>query len=372
MRQWNELQQMRWLLKGLGLYGVGGGGDPWDFGEPVVEDDLANGRSYNLVDVADVPDSATIVSGGYLGSVADPIDVRDVLRRWETDFEFGRAIHAMEDYLGKNVDYLLASELGGGNTVVMLTAGARLGLPVIDGDGAGRAVPEMQMTSLVGHGLPLTPLNMLDLDGNLVFVANESGLFGDQLGRFMVTRRHGMVASVNSPLSGADAKRTVVPGTISKAMDLGRFCSDLAGSPEEKLDALVRFVDGVPLFWGTVTSIDGDNTKGHYLARVDLAGKGRYDGSRFRIIIKNETMAGWRDEKPVCVFPDLLMMVDPDTLEGVMSANIAEGQEMILVGSACHDVLRGAMNTDVGRVAFSSERYGEAVPYSHLIDLNPA
>ena len=370
MTQLTELQEMRWLLKGLGLYGVGGGGDPWDFGEPVVLDDLANDLSYELVDVADVPDCATIVSGGYLGSVADPIDVRDVLKRWETDFEFGRAIHAMEQYLDKKVDYLLASELGGGNTIVMLTAGARLGLPIIDGDGAGRAVPEMQMTSLVGHELPLTPMNMLDLDGNLVFVENDCGLFADQLGRFMVTRRHGMVASVNSPLSGSDAKRTVVPGTISQAMELGKFCSTLTGPSEDKLDALGHFLNGVPLFWGKVTGIDGDNTKGHYYARVELNGQGRYAGSRFRIAIKNETMAGWRNDEPVCVFPDLLMMIDPESLEGVMSANIVQGQEMLLVGKACDDVLRDAMNTPVGIEAFSSKRYGESLSYRQVHELN--
>lgn len=369
MKILNDEQQLNWMLRGLGIYGVGGGGDPMDFGAPVIAADLDQNRSYQLVDLADVPDDATIVTGGYLGSVADPIDVHEVLARWEENFEFGQALRKMERYLGKSIDYLLASELGGGNTIVMLTAGARLGLPVVDGDGAGRAVPETQMTSLVGHDLPLTPMNLLDLDGNLVLVEEQTGLFADQIGRFMVTRTHGMVASVNSPITGRDAKRAIVPGTISEAIELGRFCSTLSGFAEERLDRLSTFLKGVSLFWGEVDGVKGDNTKGHYYAQVYLRGAGRYEGERFRIAIKNETMAGWRNDKPICVFPDLLMMVNPNTLEGIMSASITKGTEMLLIGKPCSTMLIESMQRQIGAVAFSSERYGERLSYCPVTEL---
>jgi len=369
MKEIDSKQQLDWLLAGLGIFGVGGGGDPWDFGKPVVDNDLAEGRSYQLVELADVADDAIVVSGGYLGSVADPIDTSEVLDRWSKDFEFGRAIREMERYLSRKVDYLLASELGGGNTIVMLTAGARLGLPVIDGDGAGRAVPEAQMTSLVGHDLPLSPMNMLDLDGNLVIIEKESNLFADLLGRFMVTRTKGMVASVSSPITGRDAKLAVVPETISQAVELGKFCDALSGTALERLDQLSVFLDAVPLFWGEVVRVDGDNAKGHYYARVELSGEGRYAGSSFRIAIKNETMAGWRNDQPVCIFPDLLMMISPDTLDGVMSASIAEGKEMLIIGKPCHSLLRESMKSSAGAKAFSSERYGEHMIYRPIAEL---
>jgi DUF917 family protein len=42
---------------------------------------------------------------------------------------------------------LLAGEVGGGNGVEPLACGARLGLPVVDGDLMGRAFPELQASA---------------------------------------------------------------------------------------------------------------------------------------------------------------------------------------------------------------------------------
>jgi len=366
MRQLKDRDELEHLLKGLGILGTGGGGPPREFGEPVVDADFAAGRYCTLVSLDEVADDALIVSGGYLGSVADPIDVNEVLQRWERDFEFGRAVREIEGYLRKKVDHLLATELGGGNTIVTLTAGARLGIPVIDGDTSGRAVPETHMTSMVLCEAKQTPLAMIDLEDNVVFVEKCGQLFADQLGRFLVTRTHGMVACVNSPTSGEILKKGVVPGTLSQAIELGRFCTGLTGSPEEKLAGLAKFMGGWPLFWGQVSGLESDNTKGHYYAKVELEGKGGYAGQHFKIVIKNETMAGWRDGKLVCMLPDLLLTVEPGSLEGIMSATVKIGTEMLIAGAPCHEKLREAIKTPAGQVAFSSERYGEKMAFQPI------
>ncbi|MCZ7663746.1 MAG: DUF917 domain-containing protein [Thermoleophilia bacterium] len=369
MHELRDRDEIEALLKGLGILGTGGGGPPREFGEPVMQADFAAGRYCSLVSPDEVPDDAVVVSGGYLGSVADPIDVNEVLARWEHDFEFGRAVRELGRYLGKKIDYLLATELGGGNTVVIVTAGARLGIPVIDGDMAGRAVPETHMTSMSICGARLTPLAMIDLENNVVFVDRCGDLFADQLGRFLVTRTHGMVATVGSPMDGATLKRGVIPGTLSQAIKLGEFAGSLTGEPEERLRRVARFLRGWPLFWGEVTRVESDNTRGHYHAKVFLKGKRSFSGQSFKIIIKNETMVGWRDGKLVCMLPDLLLMMDPVTLEGVMSASITDGTEMLVVGARSHERMRAALRTPAGQVAFSSERYYEDIPYRPIEEL---
>ena len=59
-----------------------------------------------------------------------------------------RALRAQEEYCGRKVDALISSEIGGGNALEPIITAAAAGLPVVDGDGMGRAFPEMQMTTI--------------------------------------------------------------------------------------------------------------------------------------------------------------------------------------------------------------------------------
>ena len=53
-------------------------------------------------------------------------------------------------FQGRRVTALLAAEAGGGNCLEPLVVGARLGLPVVDGDLMGRAFPELQVRKTGG------------------------------------------------------------------------------------------------------------------------------------------------------------------------------------------------------------------------------
>ena len=48
--------------------------------------------------------------------------------------------------------------MGGGNTLLPLYAAWKCGLPVIDTDGNGRAVPELNTGLLPVHGIPTSPV----------------------------------------------------------------------------------------------------------------------------------------------------------------------------------------------------------------------
>lgn len=52
---------------------------------------------------------------------------------------------------------LMSAEIGGMNSIEPLILGAKLGLPVLDCDGMGRAFPELDMFLPHIHGLPSCP-----------------------------------------------------------------------------------------------------------------------------------------------------------------------------------------------------------------------
>jgi hypothetical protein len=370
VRTLSKRDEIAWMLDGLGIMGTGGGGDPQAWGASVIKADLARKRTYQLVDPEEVPDGALVVSGGYLGSVAEDRALDRVVDEWETTFELEGAIREMEGLLGRHVDYLVPFEVGGGNTPVILSAGARLGVPVVDGDAVGRSAPETHMTSFIGHGISLCPMPLVDSNGTVVIVKKSESIFlPDEIGRFLVSSRRGLMANSHYPMSGADLKRCVIPNMITKSIELGRFISTLAGDPEEKLARLAQFVKGFALLWGAVVDVKGENSGGFYHAKVRVEGRGKHQGETVELTIKNEAMLARLNGEPAVVFPDPIYLVDAKTNQGVLSPDIKKGRELLLVGVPSHPRLRAALQTEAGARAFSSARYGEEVPYRPVEEL---
>jgi len=370
VRTLDDPKEIDWMLRGLGILGTGGGGDPKKWGASLIRADFAEGRSYQLVSPEEVGDKALVVSGGYLGSVAEDRALDRVVDAWEENFELEAALHEMEILLGRRVDYIVPFEMGGGNTPVILSAGARLGLPVVDGDALGRAAPETHMTSFIGHGIQLTPMPLVDSNGTVIIVKeSEDIFFPDEVGRFVVSHKPGLMANSHYPMTGAQLKKSVVPHTISGAIALGQFMVSLSGKPEERLAALREHLNGFTLMWGRVTHVEGENRGGFYHARVSVEGLGNYKGRTVNLTIKNEVMCAWLNGRPAVVFPDLILLIDPDANEGVLTPDIEEGRELLLVGVPCHARLREAIATEVGARAFASDRYGEQMAYRPVEEL---
>ncbi|MCX6093021.1 MAG: DUF917 domain-containing protein [Candidatus Bipolaricaulota bacterium] len=370
MRTLSNRDEIAWMLSGLGIMGTGGGGDPQAWGASLIKADQARKRVYQLVDPEEVPDDALVVSGGYLGSVAEDRTLDRVVGEWETKFELEGAIREMEQLLGRHVDYLVPFEVGGGNTPVILSAGARLGIPVVDGDAVGRSAPETHMTSFIGHGISLCPMPLVDSSGTVVIVKKSESIFlPDEVGRFLVSTRRGLMANSHYPMSGADLKRCVIPNMITKSVELGRFMSTLTGDPEARLAQFARFVKGFPLLWGAVADVKGENSGGFYHAKVRIDGRGKHQGETVELTIKNEAMLARLNGDVAVVFPDPIYLVDPVSNQGVLTPDLKKGRELLIVGAPSHPRLRAALRTEVGARAFSSDRYGETAPYRPVEEL---
>lgn len=349
------------LLEGLAIYGTGGGGSP-AWGKAIMEHDLAVGRTYRLISPGDLPDHATVVSGGYMGSVKvlDAMGFDEVVTGWDKRFELEEALRLMERVKGRAVDYVVPFELGGLNTPVVLSLGARAGLPVVDGDALGRAAPETQMTTFLAYGISLEPMPLVDRAGNSVLVWESTDpAYADELGRWVVARGGGTGANSHYWMSGRQLKEAVVPGTVSMAIDAGRAVTRARESGQDPVRAFTVFAGGTFLFDGRVTVVASQEDSSHYVTTVTLAGERRAAGRTFRLAIKNETMAGWLDGRLVAMLPDLLCLLDPGTGRGIMSVNLEPGLPVAVVAVACHERLRRAMGTSVGARAFSGGRYGQ-------------
>jgi hypothetical protein len=345
------------MLVGVGILGTGGGGDPVGFGKPMVDWDYKRDRVYELTDPKDVKDDAFIVCGGYMGSVSAFTTIGDMLEQWETRFEIHEAMKISEKIAGKKVDHLVPFELGGTNTTVMLSLAARTGITTVDGDGLGRSAPESQMISFVGYGIELCPMPVVSKGGSIVIVEKAtSPTLADEIGRFTVVNDGGTGANNHYHQSGAQLKKSVIPNSISKSIELGEAVRDANESGNSPIDVFLDIMGGQRLAMGTIEEVKGEDRAGHWHVTVTI--KPEDIKGKLKLTVKNEYMMATCDGEPVVMFPDLICLHYPENGHGVMSSALKEGMKVVITAVPAHERLRYAGSTKIGKKAFSPERYG--------------
>ena len=362
-------EDMKPLLEGLAVFGTGGGGSPL-FGKAIMENDFKRGRKYILVDAQDIKDNAFVVSGGIMGSVAaiDALGVDSVVQHWEKRFELMQALQVMEELFKKKVDYLVPFELGGLNTPVILSLGARAGISVINGDALGKAAPETQMTSFLGHGISLTPMPLVDDRGNVIIVKDSQNIFfPDEIGRWMITNAGGMGANTHYPMSGKQLKSSVVPGGITKALKVGKAIISSQDKQKSAVGVVCSLVNGHLLFRGIVEEIKEEDRGGFLNKTVVIKGINENSNRWAKLIIKNEVMLCQIEKKIVCISPDLIIILSSRTGKAIMSSHLRKGEDISIVIAPCHSRLREALKSSQGKLAFSPVRFGyKDLEYSPL------
>lgn len=345
------------MLTGVGILGTGGGGDPIGFGKPMVDWDYNKGRQYEITDPKDVKDDSFIVCGGYMGSVNAFTSIGSRLETWETRYELHEAMKITEKISGKKVNHLVPFELGGTNTTAILSLAARTGITAVDGDGLGRSAPETQMITFVGYGVELCPMPVVTKNGSVIIVEKTtSPTLADEIGRFAVAQDGGAGANNHYYQSGAELKKSVIPNSISMAIQLGEAIRDANDSGNNPIDAFLDITGGCFLTRGRIEEVKGEDHTGHWhvLTRIkpdELKGS-------FEVVVKNEYMMVMSDGEPVVMFPDLICIHEPDSGYGVMSSNLKTEMDVIVTAVPAHERLRFAGNTAIGKKAFHPERYG--------------
>ena len=349
------------FLKGMSTFGTGGGGSP-EAGRGLIYSGLEAGRSFEFIDPYDVPDDAHVCSGGIMGSVrklqddsddktADPEAPAKMLVN---------AIRTMEEVKGVKVDYIIPFEVGCLNTPVIMSAASMLGIPVIDGDGAGRAAPETQMTSWIGKGISLVPMPVCTGKGEAVVVLRDGGdvTYADKIGREVVMQGGGSAANAHYFMTGKEMKECSCLHILSKALELGKIQQAAEESGINQTDAVRAYLGAKTFIKGCVESEKGVDAGGFYSTELSVKGTDEYAGHSAKLILKNETMLIWVDDVLRCIFPDYIFMIDPATGMGIQTADLKVGMEIEFMGAPCHERTAQALDTPEGKDAFACERYG--------------
>lgn len=307
------------IATGAAVLGTGGGGNPY-LGMLRMRELLRAGLRVQVVEPDELADGAMVVSAGGMGA---PVVSYEKIPQGEEEAE---AVRALEEYLGRRVDAIAPLEMGGSNSLVALAVGALLQIPVLDGDGMGRAFPELQMVTYLIYGVPSAPAALADEKGNRTVLGRVADVYAlERLARAVTIEYGGHAGLAMCVMDGAQARATCVPRTLSLARRIGRAIEDARAHGTDPVEALLDVAGGRKLFLGKIVDVDRRLVRGFARGCVTLEGFGRDAGAVLEVDFQNENLIARRAGEIVAVVPDLITLVDADSGEPLTTEVVRYG-----------------------------------------------
>ena len=369
LQTWQDCED---FVRGCVFMGTGGGGRP-EWGEGMLRSALDEGLTIEWVDADDIPDDVWTVTPYGMGSIApltqetlDKIEEMGLKDRLG-DTSMEEAVKELGNYLGQPIGCLVCAELGGGNSAAPLVTGARMGIPVVDGDYAGRAIPEeLQGTPFI-HGKQSWPVANVDRWGNIAIIKyTVDSYMMERLGKMLAVAAFGSTTQAGTPLPASEMKEVLVHGTLTKSLALGRAIREAGEKGADPIDAAVQVTQGWRLFEGVVSGKEWEDRDGYMFGTNHVKGTGDYEGQTLDVWFKNENHVSWLNGEPWICSPDLVILARKESGEGITNTQIKEGDEVVAVGAKGLEVFR----TEFGLDRASGPRYfGFDIDYVPIEDL---
>jgi DUF917 family protein len=330
------------IAVGGAILGTGGGGDPY-IGKLMAQQAIRKHGPVRMIDIDDVGDDDLVVPCAMMG--APTVMIEKIPQGGEILIAFQR----LERFLGKKINAILCAEAGGLNSTVPFAIGAMTGIPVIDGDGMGRAFPELQMVTFTMHGVSATPMTIVDDKGNSVLLETIDNRWTERLARSATVDMGGSAMIASYAMSGATAKKASVRGTLRESR---AALADPIAALQSKLGAAT-------IFEGRVIDIARRTETGFARGEARFAGVDAYRGHTYRIAFQNEFLLAERDGEAIVTTPDLITLLDADVGAPITTETLRFGLRVVAIAIPCAPQWR----TPAGIALVGPRYFGYPVDY---------
>ena len=347
------LQDIQDFVRGCTFMGTGGGGDP-TIGVEWLKAAQDDGIPLGWVEPSEIEDDAWTACPFLMGSIA-PL-TEESKRRMEhlgLTNELYKSIQAesirlLEEHMDVKVGAIVAIELGGSNTAGAIAAAGRLGIPAVDGDYTGRAIPEIPQTTPYLHDLPLWPIASVDKYGNMCVIRKSVGYeMAERMGKFLAASSFGLASQAGFLFKGKEMKQAVIPGTMTNCLQIGRSIRESREAGRDPVQDLVASLGGWLLFEGVVSKKEWEDKEGYYWGTHTIRGQEAFSGSEFAIWFKNENHVSWLNGKSYVTSPDMINVVNRETGEPYANSQIEEGQNVAVIGLRAIEKFRSSKGIDI-------------------------
>jgi DUF917 family protein len=330
MKRLLDPDSLRALARGCAVLGAGGGGDPYH-GLLQALQAIEDFGQVPLVDLDELADDELIMPCGSIG--APTVSVEKI----ENGDEGGRLREHLEFLTGRRVAALMAAEIGGSNGLLPISWAARMGLPVADADGMGRAFPEVPQVTMHLAGISPSPAVMTDERGNLALFRTISGHWMERLERAAAVEFGGAASSTEFSLTAAQARRATVRNSVSLAIGIGEAVAAARGNP---VAALIAALGAFRLVTGKVLDVERRTTSGFARGSVVVEGLGEDAGRLVRLELQNENLVALERGRVLASVPDLITMLDTETADAIPTERVKYGQRVTVIAFGCDPVWR--------------------------------
>lgn len=306
--------------------------------------------------------------------------------------------------------YLVPAEIGAFNSIVPCLVASKLGLTVIDCDGAGRAVPELTMTTFAANNISPDPTFLASKDGNIVelnvytkgdtkqeaVIEQIEKLARPVIGLEQFHEAAGLAIWIMSP---ADLQKAIqIEGTLCLARDIGKCIKTATAKKivdslnkkhiivpnsvkkeKENLKAFIIF-KGTFVEKGCRTVSGGGFDHGIITIRGNRVKKDgtnyTYNQSDFLAIFVNETLIAWdsEDNFPIAMAPDSIAyyvenkqkvysngdLIKNGKLIDALKSTAEKKVNVAVIGIAANSVMRETEeNIHTSKIALAKNEKGE-------------
>ncbi|MEP3420957.1 MAG: DUF917 domain-containing protein [Erythrobacter sp.] len=314
------------LALGSVFLATGGGGDPY-IPKLITARALDEYGPANVIAPTDLGDDAFVCA---IGSVGAPTVSLELLPSID---EAAGALAAFEERMGRTVDAIAAFEIGGGNSLIPLLAAASRNIPMLDGDGMARALPEAQMMTYAMAGIPSTPSVSYDYLGKVRHFDCPDPLEYEGIIRACAVESGGMITAVEHPMSGVQCKEAIIPGTLSFALKLGRLLERNRGPAHAIAQPLADLFEGTiygacKMVYSGKVSAKSSRVVGGYDVGEAVVESADAGVAPMTITIKNEYLLASMGDYIVASVPDLIVIVDAETSTPINAERLRYGQRV--------------------------------------------
>jgi uncharacterized protein len=341
------------VARGCAVLGAGGGGDP-ELALLMALRAVEEQGPVPLVPLAELPDGGLVMPCGSIGSPAVATE-----RLWSGDEGFVLR-DTVETMRGERVCALMCFKVGGANGLLPVTWAARLGLPLVDADGMGRALSGLQRQAMHLAGIPAGPVVLTDGRGNTLVLHPADDEWAERLARGAAGTFGGVCAAAVCSMTVEEARVAAIEGSISRAFQLG----DALGAPGEagRPAAVGEALGGTVLIRGKVVDVERRVDEGFVHGCATVAGTAECEGRQLRLELQNEFLLAIDDGVLLAAVPDVISVLASDTGDPVATERLAYGERVTVVALPAPDVWR----SEAGLSVSGPRAFGYDVDYAAI------
>lgn len=352
------LDKLELLEIGAAILGTGGGGDPY-IGKLMAREQLLRGKTIELITPDEADTDGEVLPVAMMGAPVIMIE------KVPGGKEVVKSLRFFEENLNRRVDYIAPIEIGGVNSTIPLAVAAATGKPVLDGDGEGRAFPELQMVTFHLGGIEASPVAMFDERGNNNIVVATDNLWAEKIARSVTVRFGGSAYIALYHMKVSDFRKWSVQNTITRCIEIGEAVTEARKLGKNRIDALLEETGGMHIFSGKIVEVQRRVEKGFARGSMVIEGTDQFSGEKMMVDFQNENLIAKIDGRVVASVPDLITVLDSESSLAITTEHLKYGYRVNVLAMKCDSKWR----TEKGLETVGPKYFGYDMEYKPVEEL---